>query len=87
MYEIDLIVDGCAPLATLGNGTITYSHPPMPNGEYSGDTVADFSCNDEYQIQGSESSHCIICPSCGEPGNWSRQATCREGNEIISPVM
>ena len=82
-----MIVDGCAPLAPLGNGTMEYSNQPMPNGEYSGDTVAYFYCNYEYQIQGSESSHCIICDSCGEPGKWSQQATCREGDEIISPVM
>ena len=66
----------CAALNILENGRVTYTESPMPDGRYPVATMATFTCNHGYILDGSHSRTCQ--PSL----EWSQQTPiCNQGSE------
>ena len=64
----------CSALA-LSNGMISSDEDPRDDGRYPVNTIATFTCNDEFYLDGDVSA------TCESSGSWSHESICR-GNEV-----
>ena len=66
----------CAQL-NLDNGGVTYNESMVMTDEYPVDTLASFSCDRGYNLNGSATS------TCQTSGEWDQDTpTCEQGNEM-----
>ena len=61
----------------LANGEVTYNTSPL-NGNYTLGTTASFQCNDQYYLQGSQSSTCELKSTL----THTDYLFCIQGNQI-----
>ena len=67
---LHIFIVTCSAL-TLSNGAINYDEDPADDGRYPMNTIATFTCNDEYYIDGNPTA------TCESSGNWNQQPICR----------
>ena len=67
---LHIFVVTCLAL-TLSNGAINYDEDPADDGRYLVTTIATFTCNDDYYLDGD------LTATCESSGNWNQQPMCR----------